>query len=159
MKFYRNLIMGKITLDFAIRITGCPVKKSDFESLFKKTLANLPKIPVSGEIHFVIVDDEEISFINGAYRGENTSTDVISLSYLDEDSFPQNNLIGEVLVSLETAQRQAKENRITVKAELQGLFVHGLLHIFGFDHNTAAKKKEMSALQEKILGKKFMPRG
>lgn len=151
--------MGKIKLDFAIRIIGCRAKKSDFESLFKKTLANLAEAPENGEIHFVIVDDEEISFINGAYRGKSKPTDVISLSYLDEDSYPQDNLIGEILVSYETAERQAKESRITVKEELRGLFVHGLLHIFGYDHNTAAKKKEMFALQNKILGKKFMPRG
>ena len=166
--------MENYVLDFAVRTSGCRIKKSAFEPLFKKTLSLLKKIPDlkkisggvesggkiqgglfgGGDIHFVIVDDEEISFINSTYRGKNSPTDVISLSYMDEDSYPQNNLIGEIFISLETAARQAKENRKTLKEELQELFTHGLLHIFGYDHKTAAEEKVMLALQKKILRKR-----
>ncbi|MFC1749440.1 rRNA maturation RNase YbeY [Pseudomonadota bacterium] len=149
--------MKTFELDFAIRISGYKGKKSDFEPLFKRTIKFLQKnaalntVASGGQIHLVLTDDEEISFTNSTYRGEKNSTDVISLSYLDEDAYPKDNLIGEVLISVETARRQAKEHGKTLTQELRFLFLHGLLHIFGFNHKTAKDRKEMFDLQDEIL--------
>jgi probable rRNA maturation factor len=149
--------MKTFELDFAIRISGYKGSKSDFEPLFKRAIAFLQKnaaldvVADGGQIHLVLVSDEEISFINSTYRGKKDATDVISLSYLDEDVYPKDNLIGEVLISVETARRQAKEHKKTLAQELRFLFLHGLLHIFGFDHKTGKDRLEMFEVQDKIL--------
>jgi probable rRNA maturation factor len=104
-----------------------------------------------GEIHLVLTDDEEIALINGLYRKIHKPTDVVSLSYLEKEEFPEQNILGEIMISVETAARQAKKQGHGLKRELQFLFVHGLLHIFGYDHESPAERRKMFALQEKIL--------
>lgn len=147
-----------IKLDFALRVSGHKFKKTDFDVLFKRGLAILKQKErlkmKDGEIHLVLVDDEEIELLNGLHRGKNEPTDVISLSYLDEDAFPERNLIGEIMISVETAQRQARQHKKTLKEEVQFLFVHGLLHIFGYTHGKAGERKEMFELQDEILRNK-----
>jgi probable rRNA maturation factor len=61
------------------------------------------------------------------------------------------NLVGEIIISIETAEKQAKDHEHTLENELKKLFVHGLLHIFGYDHGTDQEEDEMEALASDIL--------
>lgn len=134
------------------------IKKSLFMTLFKKGLEilkrekKLQKISPEKVIHFVVVTDEEITELNRSYRGKESPTDVLSFSYYEEESFPGNeDLLGEIVISIDTAKKQAKEHKKTLQQEMQFLFVHGLLHLFGYDHEEEDEKKIMFDLQDEIL--------
>lgn len=104
--------------------------------------------------HFItltLVDDELIKKINNKYRGLNEPTDVVSLTYLDTDAFPGQDMIGEIFISYETAERQAKENEMELLDEIKFLFVHGLLHILGYEHSCEADFQTMMNLTNEIL--------
>ncbi len=146
------------SLSFEKRVGGTKLQKADFMPLFRYGLkilqqkGQLKNVQDGSEVHLAIVNDEEIKALNLAYRGKNSSTDVLSFSYLQEKSFPLDNLIGELVISVETAMRQACARKKTFKEEARFLFVHGLLHLFGHDHKKPAERKKMFALQDEILG-------
>ena len=149
----------KYKLDFAVRVAGLKVKATVFRAIMERGAAILRKEPHlkprmrGGVIHVVLTDDDDIAFLNMIYRGVDEPTDVISLSYFDELNFPGgHNLVGEIMISVDTARRQARERKTSLEKELRFLFAHGLLHLFGYDHKSAAEKKAMFKLQEKILG-------
>lgn len=151
------MLSSKYILDF--QDTKVVVNKRPFVSLLNRGIALLKKQPhlkgklYGGRVEIAFVNDKKIALINQKYRGKNKPTDVISLSYFETD-YPIDNLVGEIIISVETAQRQAKEHRKTLPQELQFLFAHGLLHIFGYDHETPAERKVMFDLQDKILATK-----
>ncbi len=149
----------KYKLDFAVRVAGNKLVKADFMPVFRKAIAILKKqsqlknIMNGGQIHLVLTGDEEIELINGLYRNRHKSTDVISLSYIHENDFPKDDLTGEIMISLDTAKKQAKKHGHSVTHELRFLFAHGLLHVFGYDHLKASERKIMLNLQDEIMTK------
>lgn len=154
-----NMADKKFRLDVAVRVAGLEIGNQDFNALLKRAAAILmkqaflkPKMK-GGTIHLVLTGDDEIAFLNAIYRGKEKPTDVISLSYFDELNFPgEHNLVGEIMISVDTARKQAKSRGHSLARELKFLFAHGLLHLFGYDHKSPAEKKAMFALQDKILG-------
>ena len=122
----------------------------------EKVLGGMPKFKgrLNGKIILTLTGDAQIKALNKQYRGKNKSTDVLSFSYFGEASFPVDDIIGEVVISIPTAKKQAREHDKTLNEELQFLFVHGLLHVFGYDHIAAGERKIMFDLQEKVLGTK-----
>ena len=106
------------------------------------------------EISILLVDDDQIKKLNKAYLNRNRPTDVIAFSQL-EGAFSHlntNNLLGDVVISLETAQRQAEEEQTTLKDEIIFLLIHGILHLLGYDHVGSIKKaREMQTKQQEIL--------
>lgn len=99
-----------------------------------------------GTLNVVFVNDKYIRALNKAYRDKDAATDVLSFSYGPDD------LVGEVYVSVETAEGQAKECKHSLSDELIRLIVHGILHIHGYDHEEDEDYKEMFALEKKVLG-------
>lgn len=100
-----------------------------------------------------VVTDSEMKKLNKQYRGKDKTTDVLSFSQLEGEQFssarPE---IGDVIISLPTAKRQAKEYVTALEEELARLTVHGVLHLFGYDHERSKKDEvKMFRLQEKIL--------
>jgi probable rRNA maturation factor len=79
------------------------------------------------KVNVIFVDDPVIRKLNNEYFGKDRVTDVISFNFDDE-------LLGEVYVSLPQARRQAREIDLTIKEEIQRLVVHGILHLLGYDH-------------------------
>jgi rRNA maturation RNase YbeY len=78
--------------------------------------------------------DPEIHALNRQYRGKNKPTDVLSFPLADE---LQPFLLGDVVISIETAARQAQRRGHTLREELQTLLVHGILHLLGYDHEVS----------------------
>lgn len=107
-------------------------------------------------VSLVLTGDAQIKALNKAYRGVDAPTDVLSFSYLEGARFPTGgagvDMVGEIVISVATARRQAREHGKSLQEELQFLFVHGLLHVFGFDHIKKNERREMFDLQDKILG-------
>ena len=87
------------------------------------------------ELSILITDDDEICSLNRDYRGIDRPTDVLSFSQLEgEGPVVLPHLLGDVVISWETAQRQASELGHEVPLEMKRLLVHGVLHLLGFDH-------------------------
>lgn len=100
------------------------------------------------EISLLITDDETIHNLNKEYRQKDKPTDVLSFPMDDEV------LLGDIVISIDTAKKQAEEREINIDREAAFLFIHGLLHLLGYDHETSVEdEKEMFALQEEILKK------
>lgn len=107
----------------------------------------------SSIVSIVLVDDKKIHEINKTYRNVDRPTDVISFAFLDEDINPSGDItnLGEIYISLETANRQANDYGHSFVRELSFLVVHGLLHLLGYDHIDKDDEIEMFALQDEIL--------
>lgn len=110
------------------------------------------------EIDVSLVDDETIHEINRDYRKVDRVTDVISFAFND-DKDPTSvilspevpRMLGEILICLPQAKRQAEQIGNTLERELSFLFVHGLLHLLGYDHMKPEDEAIMFPLQDKIL--------
>jgi probable rRNA maturation factor len=109
------------------------------------------------EVDITIVDDEEIHQLNRDYRGVDRPTDVLSFA-LDEDDEDepellegQLHLLGDIIISAETATRQAEEFGHGLEREIVYLAVHGLLHLLGYDHMVEEDKVIMRAKEEEAL--------
>jgi len=121
------------------------IKIASFSSYIKK-LTDVIEVQ-DGILNVVFVNDKYIRALNKAYRDKDEPTDVLSFSYGPDD------LIGEVYVSVETAERQAKEHKHPLSDELIRLIVHGILHVHGYDHEKEVDYKKMLAKEKEVLGK------
>jgi probable rRNA maturation factor len=123
-----------------------------FEKIMKKRVVEyLGKR--DGAVDLVLVGDCKIRSLNRDYRKKDKVTDVISFAYLEVTDYvqaPGDVIVGDIFISIPTAKRQAKGNKHSLKKELEVLFVHGMLHLFGFDHNNDAEEKEMEGWAKKI---------
>ncbi|WP_018247790.1 rRNA maturation RNase YbeY [Orenia marismortui] len=97
------------------------------------------------EVSIALVDDKYIHGLNHRYRGKDQPTDV--LSFPQEDNY----LLGDIIISLETAQRQAEEYNHSFIREIGFLTVHGMLHLLGYDHYEEESRKIMREKEEEIL--------
>ena len=104
------------------------------------------KIKKSYNLSVGFVGKSEIKRLNKKYRGKDKVTDV--LSFAGEDEF-----LGEIIICLPVAKKQANQFNHSFHFELQFLFVHGLLHLLGYTHGQAAEKRKMQKAQKKIMEK------
>jgi len=120
-----------------------------FTSKIKKAaqLANRQlKIKKNYNLSVGFVGKNEIKRLNKEYRKKDKVTDV--LSFAGED-----NLLGEIIICLPIAKKQAKELNHSFHFELQFLFIHGLLHLLGYSHSKVEQKRKMQKAQKKIMEK------
>ena len=93
--------------------------------------------------------------LNRKYRGKDKSTDVLSFSMREGEDFPNNEKenLGDIVISLDRANKQAKEFEISLEDEIKRLLDHGCLHLLGYQHEDVSedKEKEMFDKQEEIL--------
>ena len=110
-------------------------------------------------IDVTIVNNEEIHKINKTYRGIDRPTDVISFAFYDDENetYDENgvNPLGSIIISYEKGISQAEDYGHSLKREMSFLFVHGLLHLLGYDHMKEEDEKIMFSLQDEILGGRF----
>lgn len=85
----------------------------------------------------VFVSDEKMRILNLSFRKKNATTDVLSFPF-EDDGFGGGDepSLGDIVISVEQAARQAKSNRMKLDRELKQLMLHGLLHLCGYDHET-----------------------
>jgi len=104
----------------------------------------------------LLTGNEHIQIVNRDYRGKDQPTDVISFAYLDsEDDFilgPYLTL-GDIVISLERVEEQAKDYGHNFKREFYYVLTHGILHLLGYDHIEESDKKIMRKKEEEILEK------
>ncbi len=105
------------------------------------------------EITLLLTDDAQLQTLNQDYRGINQPTDVLSFAAGEAMPGMKENeaYLGDIVISVPTAKRQAKQGGHTLKAELQLLTVHGTLHLLGFDHEEPEEKDRMWWTQTVVL--------
>ncbi len=103
------------------------------------------------ELSIAIVLDEEIAALNAEHRGKRSATDVLSFSLLEGDhSDRRGKLLGDVVIGIETAARQARAAHRSLDEELARLLIHGILHLLGWDHEESAEAKLMRAEERRL---------
>ena len=119
--------------------------------------------PLKSEVSVMFTDDEEIHKLNRLHRGVDRPTDVLSFPLFEYDEngditeddldFNPNGemILGDIVISLETASRQAQEYGHSFEREIGFLTVHSMLHPFGYDHMTPEDEEEMFGYQREIL--------
>ena len=101
-----------------------------------------------------LTNDQKILDLNYAWLGKSKSTDVLSFPMIDETFFGVSNEcieLGDIVISVPTAIRQAKDNNVDLFKELRWLATHGLLHLIGWDHNDEESLNKMLLIQEQLL--------
>ena len=119
-------------------------------------LASRWQLPKKIEISLILTDDAGISVLNKEYRDKDVPTDVLSFPIWAVQPFKpkryQTLPLGDIIISLDRAREQAKEYDHSLEREAVFLFVHGLLHLLGYDHELSVEdEQEMFRLQEKIM--------
>lgn len=99
-------------------------------------------------VEITLVDDEEIARVHGEFLADPAPTDVITFPYGEE---------GEILVSVETAERQAVEHGEGFEREVALYVVHGILHLCGHEDESEEGRERMNRLQEELLSDCFSP--
>lgn len=105
------------------------------------------------DLTVAFVSDKRIRELNKIFRDKNKPTDVLSFPYEPDryDFLETENFLGDIVISLETAQKQAAENNLAFEIEIKQLILHGILHLCGYDHETDAG--EMNSVEIKLRAK------
>lgn len=106
------------------------------------------------ECSIILCDDSFIQELNKEYRNKDTSTDVLSFAMDDDDEFPafEFSSLGDIIISIDHAKKQAQEFDVSYEEEFARLAIHGLLHLLGFDHELSEEDhKIMFEYQDKFM--------
>lgn len=105
-----------------------------------------------GELSILLVDDAQIAVLNKDYLKREGPTNVIAFP-MREGPFPDisPDLLGDVVISVETAQKESELAGISMEERLIALMVHGILHLFGYDHETSEKDAQEMARKNREL--------
>jgi probable rRNA maturation factor len=128
-----------------------------YEQLLKRTLSHL-SLPKTMMLDVAMISSVAMKKYNAQFRNKNYPTDVLSFPFVDEMSTvnKKNPIhLGQILINYQKAYQQAKAYGHAPLREFSFLFVHGLLHLLGYHHDTIEEETTMIALQNKILGKRI----
>jgi probable rRNA maturation factor len=105
------------------------------------------------EVSIAIVDDEAMRNLNRKFRKQNKTTDVLTFPADDSDADPNasGRPLGDIVISIDQARRQATEQKHSLAIEIRYLIIHGTLHALGYDHETDSG--EMNGLEVKVRQK------
>lgn len=104
------------------------------------------------EWSILLVDDSQMAILNEQYRAKKGPTNVLSFSLREGQDFTDDSPLGDVVISLDTAGREAAKDGITLHRRLNILMIHGLLHLLGYDHERSdAEAETMEAAEKKLL--------
>jgi probable rRNA maturation factor len=132
------------------------LSESKLEELIK-SIFEAGELEQTGELSVTLVDDEEMRKLNLEYRNIDKTTDVLSfpqdegmeMAVPDDSSFIP--LIGDVIISVPTAAKQAEESGHSIEKEITILLIHGILHLFGYDHDNVYQQTFMQEEEKEIL--------
>ena len=132
---------------------GSDFSENDFLPLLQKA-AKLLEI-TEKEVELVLINDKDIQEINLKTRAKDMPTDVLSFANreIGEESMRDENSLGQIFISIETAAKNAAEMEQSLEEEVKFLFVHGVLHCTGYDHQTPEEEEEMKTMAYNILGR------
>ncbi len=103
------------------------------------------------ELSILLLDDAAIAALNHVYRGRPRPTDVLAFSLLEgAHADRRGDLLGDVVIGIETAARQARARRRRLDDQVARLLVHGALHLVGYDHLRGAEARRMRAQERRV---------
>ncbi len=108
------------------------------------------------ELSVLLTDDAEIHRLNREHRDKDKPTDVLAFA-MDENVPDPAGILGDVVISLDTAERQARARRRPLLEEVRFLLAHGVLHLIGYDHAEPAEKREMVAMTRRLVRTAALP--
>jgi len=110
------------------------------------------------ELSLLLTDDAEIRRLNKTYRNLDHATDVLSFPQ-DEDAVNESGdtLLGDVVISVETAARQAEEHHLSFNEELILLAIHGILHLLGYDHERSPQDARIMKDKTQVIFETLFP--
>lgn len=135
----------------------CTVIKSSRGRIPRKKVAAVAKAieeqeePPEGQVSIIFVTDREIRRLNRRFRHIDKATDVLSFN-IDTEASP-NAVLGEVYISTETANRNAREDGISSEEMIIRLCVHGILHLLGYDHKSRRERTSMESKERLVLSR------
>lgn len=104
----------------------------------------------SGELGILFVGDQRMRSLNRRYRGKDRTTDVLAFA-MREAPHSSAHVLGDVVIAVPTAVRQAKEGQQSLDEELTVLLVHGILHLCGYDHERSEKEARRMHRRERMI--------
>ena len=110
------------------------------------------------ELSIALVGNREMRPLNAKYRKKNQTTDVLSFS-VEDQPVSGGKILGDVVISVEQARRQAKERGKTLKSEMVTLLIHGILHLLGYDHEISPRQARIMFAYERKLYAHLCDRG
>lgn len=122
----------------------------DLDKVIEKTLEIIDR-PKNISVNIILVDEKEITILNKQYRQINKPTDVLSFDLNILDPETGSLMLGEIIICVPFVEKQAQSLKNNLYDELKLMIIHGLLHLFGFDHDNDGSKSVMWNYQSKIL--------
>jgi len=111
---------------------------------------------VDNELSIVFTDDEHIKILNRQYLGKNIPTNVLSFPIQEGEYFNINpNMMGDIVISVDTAEKDARKGHLTLRQEIDFLLIHGILHLLGYNHENTSREKviEMKKKEKELFNK------
>ena len=138
-----------------IEITNLQKKTKINNNLIRKAILHTLKserCPLDTHVSVAIVADSKIKKLNSKYRGKSSVTDVLAFP-MREKEFPQicRSILGEIVISAESAKRQAKSMNIAFDEEMIRLSVHGTLHLLSYTDTSTHDARKMITRQEQLV--------
>ena len=139
-----------------VEVTGAAVPRFSRREIAEFVRRVLIALRVDDDIHEVsiaIIDDEAMRNLNRQFRKKNRTTDVLTFPADDSDADPnaKGRPLGDIVISIDQARRQATDQKHSLATEVRYLILHGVLHALGYDHET--DDGEMNALELKVRAK------
>ena len=139
-----------------VEVTGAAVARFSRREIAEFVRRILIALRVDDDIHEVsiaVVDDEAMRNLNRKFRRKNKTTDVLTFPADESDADPHahGRPLGDIVISIDQARRQATEQKHSLATEVRYLILHGILHALGYDHET--DNGEMNALEIEVRAK------
>ena len=109
------------------------------------------------ELSLLLVSDREMRRLNRRWRGRDRPTDVLAFAQTEGPAGAPDGLLGDVVISVDTARRQAAGRGETLGREGERLLIHGFLHLLGYDHERSAAEARRMARRERALARVLEP--
>lgn len=122
-----------------------------FVGVFANGLARTFLEAENRDFTVALISDRRMKQLNSLFRGIDSTTDVLSFPHERDEFGPDPSDLGDIVVSVEQAARQAEENGLSLENEIKQLILHGLLHLCGYDHETDSG--EMNARELELRDK------
>jgi len=127
------------------------VNAKEFQPFVDRISAEITEVGTR-EFSVAFVSDRRMTELNKMFRGKDSTTDVLSFPHEPDEFDPNEENLGDIVISVERADLQARENGLTLELEIKQLMLHGVLHLLGYDHETDSgemNKRELE-LRDKL---------
>ncbi|EME29445.1 haloacid dehalogenase-like hydrolase family protein [Galdieria sulphuraria] len=143
-----HIVDVSVTEDEILKLVGNKTAqfRKDCRALLEKSIVLGVIQPARYELSLLLCSDNYISSLNSKWRNKKEPTDVLSFAQEEQT------LLGDIVISVETAYKQALERNYSLRDEIRVLLVHGFLHLLGYDHEESEQRRdEMEELENKLL--------